>query len=176
MAGSRPEEIEAKEAEIARLEAHRRYLEDQLQRVRVVSPHAGIITTPKLKDKIGQQVEKGDLIAEVHELKTVTAEMAIAEQEIADVQVGQRVVLKARAYPARSFSGTVTAIAAAAVEEEGALGGTILRVTTEIDNADLLLKSQMTGNAKIYGGKRRIFNLMTRRFVRYIRVEFWSWW
>ncbi len=49
-------------------------------------------------------------------------------------------------------------------------------MTTEIDNAALLLKSQMTGNAKIYGGERRLFDLMTRRLARYIRVEFWSWW
>ena len=176
LAGSRPEEIEATEAEIAGLEAHRRFLEDQLQRARVVSPHAGIITTPRLKDKIGLRVEKGDLIAEVHELKTVTAEIVIPEREIADVQVGQRIVLKARAYPARSFSATVRAIAPAAVEEEGALGGKIVMVTTEIDNADLLLKSQMTGNAKIYCGKQRMVDLMTRRLARYIRVEFWSWW
>jgi hypothetical protein len=49
-------------------------------------------------------------------------------------------------------------------------------VTTRIDNASLLLKPEMTGNAKIYCGKRRIFDIVTRRIARYIRVEFWSWW
>ena len=176
LAGSRPQEIEATEAGIAGLEARRRYLEDQLLRVKVVSPHAGIITTPRLEDQIGLRVDRGDLIAEVHELETVRAEIVISEQEIGDVQVGQRVVLRARAYPARSFSATVRAIAPAAVEGQGALGGKIVRVTTEIDNTELLLKSQMTGNAKIYSGKQRIFDLMTRRLARYIRVEFWSWW
>ncbi len=177
LAGSRPEEIDAVEAEIARLEAQRHYVQEQLQRVHVRSPLPGVITTPKLQEKLGQHVTRGDLIAEVHELKTITAEIAIGEQEIADVYLGQRVVLKARAFPARSFWGTVTAIAPAAVEEElQARGGKVIRVTTEIENAALLLKSQMTGNAKIYGGKRRLFDLMTRRLARYIRVEFWSWW
>jgi hypothetical protein len=49
-------------------------------------------------------------------------------------------------------------------------------VTTEIDNADGLLKPGMTGMAKIYCGKRQIITLMMRRLSRTFRVEFWSWW
>jgi len=176
LAGSRPEEIEATEAEIARLKAQRRFLEDQLGLTRVISPHAGIITTPHLKEKLGQKVEKGDLIAEVHELSTAMAEIAVLEQEVGDVHVGQPVMVKARAYPERSLLGTVAAIAPAAVKSEEGRAGKVVRVTTAIDNASLLLKSQMTGTAKIYCGKRRIADLMTRRLARFFRVEFWSWW
>ncbi|MFQ5657068.1 MAG: efflux RND transporter periplasmic adaptor subunit [Candidatus Methylomirabilales bacterium] len=176
LAGSRPEEIEATQAAIARLEAQRRYLEEQLQRVRIVSPISGVITTPKLKEKIGQHVNKGDLIAQVHKLKTVMAEIPVSEKEIADVQVGQRVMLKARAYPGKSFYGNVTSIAATATTEDEGRGAKTILVATEIDNASLLLKPEMTGNAKIFCGKRRLFDLMTRRLVRFIRVEFWSWW
>jgi len=173
--GSRPEEIEAAEAEIARLQAQHNYFRQQLELVKVVSPGSGVITTPKLKEKIGQYVTKGDLIAEVHELKTIRGEIPISEKEIADVEVGQRVVLKARAFPEHSFYGQVTSIAPAATREDTG-GGTTILVMTELDNSSLLLKPEMTGNAKIYCGKRRIFNLMTRRLTRYIRVEFWSWW
>lgn len=144
--------------------------------MRVLSPISGVITTPKLKEKIGQYVQKGDLIAEVHELKTVTVESPISEKEIADVTVGQRVVLKARSYPGTSFYGEVTSIAPTAATRDEARGGRTILVTTEIDNHALLLKPEMTGNAKIYCGQRRIFDLITRRLVRYIRVEFWSWW
>src|SRR5206468_5809384 len=56
LAGSRPEDIEATEAELRRLHAQRAYLDDQLLRVRVVSPIDGVVTTPKLEDKIGQHV------------------------------------------------------------------------------------------------------------------------
>jgi multidrug resistance efflux pump len=176
LAGSRPEAIEATEAEVARAEAQRRYLEEQLARLRVMSPITGIVTTPRLKEKVGQYVKKGDLIAEVHELTTVTVEIAVPEKEIADVAVGQPVVLKARAYPEKGFSGRVTAIAPAAVAEEQGRAGKVVRVTTEIENPSLLLKPEMTGNAKIYSGKRRLADLLTRRLARYLRVEFWSWW
>ena len=121
-------------------------------------------------------MRKGDLIAEVHELKTVRAELLISEKEIGDVGVGQTVVLKARAYPETLFYGTVTAIAPAAIKEEEGSREKVFRVTTQIDNSRLLLNSEMTGKAKILCGGRRIFDLLTRRLARYVRVEFWSWW
>jgi len=51
-----------------------------------------------------------------------------------------------------------------------------VRVTTTIDNPSLLLKPEMTGNAKISCGQRRIVELLTRRVARYIRVDFWALW
>jgi putative peptide zinc metalloprotease protein len=176
LAGSREEEIESTEAEIARLETQRRYLDEQLRLMHVVSPHAGVITTPRVKEKIGQLVAKGDLIVEVHDLRTIDAEIAVPEQEIGDVQVGQRVVLKARAYPTESFEGTVTAVAPVAMKPDEQLDQKIIRVITKIDNESFLLKSQMSGNGKVYCGKRPMIELLTRRLVRYLRVEFWAWW
>ena len=176
LAGFRVEEIEATEAEIARLEAQRRHTLEQLQLTKVSSPISGVITTRKLNETVGQHVNKGDLIAEVHELKTVTAEIAVPEHEIADVQVGQRVVLKARSYPQGSLEGKVTAIAPIATQMDEVPGGKQVLVTTQIDNTSLLLKSQMTGTAKIFCSERRMWDLLTRRLARFIRVEFWSWW
>jgi putative peptide zinc metalloprotease protein len=176
LAGSRIEDIEAAQAEIARLRSQRGHLLEQLELLGVMSPNSGVITTPKPREKIGQHVRKGDLIVEVHEVKTITAEIAVSEKEIGDVRVGQPVVLKARAFPELTFTGTVTSIAPAALKEEQAGREKIVRVMTDTDNRDLLLKPEMTGTAKISCGPRRIVDLLTRRLARYIRVEFWSWW
>jgi multidrug efflux pump subunit AcrA (membrane-fusion protein) len=175
-AGSRPEEIEATEAELARLEGQRQYLQEQLELVNVTSPVAGTVTTPKPKEAIGRYVTKGDLIVEVHALRTITAEIAVPESEIGEVKVGQHVALKTRAFPETTFSGTVAAIAPVGIKEEEGWRGKVFRVTTEIDNADLLLKPGMTGAAKVFCGSRPIFELLTRRLARYLRVEMWSWW
>ncbi|HEU0011897.1 MAG TPA: efflux RND transporter periplasmic adaptor subunit [Verrucomicrobiae bacterium] len=176
LAGSRPEAIESLEAELRRVVAQQRYLDEQLRLHTVPSPADGVVTTHKLKEKVGQHVKKGDLIAEVHELKTVTAEIAVPEKEIADVEVGRKVVLKCRAHPGRDFQGTVVAIAPVATKpDESRLSRTVL-VTTQLDNASLLLKPEMSGMAKIYCGERSALDLLTRRFVRYFRVEVWSWW
>ena len=178
LAGSRQEEIEGVTADIARLQAQRGYLLEQLRLLNVASPISGIVTTPtkQLNEMIGQHVMKGDLIAEVRELTTVTAEISVSEKEIADVGVGQQVMLKARSYPEKSFEGKVLGISTtAAAKLDGGVGSTVL-VLTQLDNPLLLLKPDMTGNAKIFCGKRPLIELITRRIARYFRVEVWSWW
>ncbi len=176
LAGNRAEELEEAAAAIGRLHAQEQLLEDELKRLLVVSPISGVVTTHRLRDKVGQSVRRGDLIATVHELGTVTAEVSISEKEIADVKVGQPVVLKARAYPEQNFAGTVAAIAPIANREGDPQSRRVFLVTTQIRTPSPLLASEMTGNAKIYCGKRRVVDLLTRRLVRYLRVEVWSWW
>src|SRR5262249_45023657 len=112
-AGSRPEEIEALRAMIAGLETQRHHLQEQLRLMQVVSPASGLVPPPErqLNDMRQQLVHKGDLIAEVNDFKTITAEIAVSEKEIADVRSGQAVALKVRAYPERVFPGKVTRIA-----------------------------------------------------------------
>jgi len=187
--GTRPEDIDATRAQVDGLETQRRYLEEQLRLLTVVSPVAGIVATPsrELHEMRGQLVTKGALIAKVYDVNTVTVQITIPEKEIADVHVGQGVVLRSRAYPDASFHGTVTAIATAAEGSSSAggapaaksssssVGGTFI-VTTQIDNHSLLLKPGMTGQAKISCGKIRIVDLVRRRLARTLKVEFWSWW
>jgi putative peptide zinc metalloprotease protein len=192
LAGTRREEIQALQAEIRRSEAEQTYLREQIDGAQVVSPATGIIATPsrQLKAMNRQLVKKGDLIAKVYDFKTVTAQIIISEREIAGVRVGQKVVLRARAYPNETFHGTVTSIATAAQDgssgSEPALAGmtsgntastdkTIV-VTTQTENRALLLKPEMTGQAKIFCGQRRVWDLVTRRVARTLKVEFWSWW
>ena len=198
--GSRPEDIAATKANIAWSESQRRFLEEQIQLTKVVSPITGIVATPsvQLKEMKHQLVKKGELIAKVYDLQTVTAEIVISEKDIADVKVGDQVSLKARAHPEQVFQGTVTAIATMAQINSSSSGSIFsspgqtasgattfsranvnpktLLVTTQIDNHALLLKPEMTGQAKIFCGQRRMIDLVTRRLARTVKVEFWSWW
>jgi len=176
LAGSRPEEIEATQAEITRLTAEKNYLEDQSRRLTIQSPIAGIIITHKLRDKIGQSVKPGDLVAEVHELQTVMAEIVVPEKEISDVRLGQRITLKARAHPNRRFESDVAAITPVATRDTNAFGQRQFIVTARLQNSELLLRPEMSGNAKISCGERRLGEIVSRRFVRYLRTEFWAWW
>jgi len=106
--------------------------------------------------------------------------------------VGQPVLLKARARPDLTFHGTVTAIGvsaragagagstASASSSSGASGVTEVTakrviVRTQIDNRALLLRPEMTGEAKIVCGRRSALNLFTRGLARTFRIEFWSW-
>ncbi|WP_024303244.1 efflux RND transporter periplasmic adaptor subunit [Pseudogulbenkiania sp. MAI-1] len=175
-AGSRPEEIEAAEAEVASLEARRANLRDQIQRAEIRAPHAGVITTPRLEEMVGQHVFKGGLIAKVHDLHKVTAEISVPELDIADVRVGQPVRLKARAFAGETFEGTVTGISPATAASDRPSGSKVVRVRTVIDNAGGLLKSDMTGVAKIEADDRPLIAVLGHDLISTLRVEFWSWW
>jgi multidrug resistance efflux pump len=193
--GTRPEEIDQTKAEISSLQVQQHFLEGQIHRAEVRSPVDGIVATPELqlKELVGQVVPKGALIAKVFELEKITVEIGVPESEIADVNVGQSVALRVRAYPNRTFNGVVTSVATSAFSEtsssdSGSLAPVVhsspaasgpaktVLVTTQIDNSSLLLKPGMTGQAKIFCGRRRLIDLVTRRLARTIKVEFWSWW
>jgi len=123
----------------------------------------------------------------------VEVQTPVSEKDIAEIEVGQRVALKARAYPEQTFLGTITSIGAAVqnvtLVQNNAAGAptpptpgtpsaparTVL-VTTRITNDALLLKPGMTGIVKISCAERRVFDLLTRRLARTVKVEFWSWW
>ena len=176
LAGSRPEEIEALDADLRRLNSHGSYLQDQLKSLNVISPIAGVISTHKMREKIGENVKKGDLIADVNAVKTVIVEIAVPEKEIADVKIGHKIMIKARAYPRTTFEGQVMAVAPIVTKPADWQPERTILVTTWLDNAAGLLKPEMTGNAKVYCGEQRAIDLVMRRFIRYLRVEFWSWW
>jgi multidrug resistance efflux pump len=184
--GPRREEIDAMRAELARWDAQKIYLEEELQLLEIRSLASGVVATPsrQLRELKHQLVKKGEPIARVHQLNVLSAEIIIPEKEIADVKPGQKVILKARAYPGRPFYGIVKNIGVttqrspeeAAAAPNPSLSGRTVLVTTEIDNSSLLLKPGMTGQAKIYCGKQRLIELASRRLSRTVKVEFWSWW
>jgi multidrug resistance efflux pump len=189
LAGSRKEEVAAVKADIALSAAQKQFLEEQISRLKVVSPITGVVATPnqQLREMTGQLVKKGDLIAKVYDLKTITAKIPISEKDIADVKAGQKVALKFRGYPQQTFHGEVTSVAASADDGSGGKLATVqssspvpkertIFVTTVIDNSSLILKPEMTGKAKVLCGKHTIFDLMKRGLARALKVEFWSWW
>jgi HlyD family secretion protein len=187
----RPEQIAAARARIARLEAEQAFIREQLRHTFILSPATGTVGTPslQLRQLSGQFVKKGDLIAKIHDFRTVTAEILVPEKEISDVSIGQPVELRARAFPDMTFSGTVRFVATSAqgasktqasasilAGASGANSASEVLVTTAIDNRTLILKPEMTGQAKIYIDRRPLPELVRRRLARMFKVEFWSWW
>jgi multidrug resistance efflux pump len=179
-AGSRPEEIERVRAEVARLESVARVAGENLERARLRAPISGRVVTPHLELKRGQKVEPGTALCEIADTRRLRAEVEVPEGEAGEIRPGQKVKIKARAFPDRDFWGEVVSVASAAeaspAEERASFlpaPQSRIRVYTEVDNSEGLLKPEMTGNAKIYCGKKTLINLLTRRLVRYVRTEFW---
>src|SRR5262249_31598492 len=110
-AGTRSEEMEAEQARLARLQEEIRHLEGQRSKQVIASPVNGLITTARLKEKVGAYLHEGDLICTVEEPCILEAEISLSEQDAAWVRPGQKVALKARAIPFDNFGAQVDRIA-----------------------------------------------------------------
>src|SRR5262249_9492571 len=113
-AGPRAEEVEAEQARLARLQEEARYLEQLQDRLPVHNPVPGLVTRPRLKDKVGQYVREGDLICVVEEAVALEVEITLAEQDVERVRPGQAVALRARALPLETLPARVDRVAPAA--------------------------------------------------------------
>ncbi|MCJ7507403.1 MAG: efflux RND transporter periplasmic adaptor subunit, partial [candidate division Zixibacteria bacterium] len=138
-------------------------LKEQMASSQIKSPISGMVTS------IQQQTN----LISIANLDTVRVSIKVSEKDLDAICVGQKTKLKVRSYPWISFYGKVTKISNQA--QEGS-SKNIFLITSKVPNPELQLKPGMTGQAKIYCGKRSILNLLTRRIVRYLRVEVWSWW
>jgi multidrug resistance efflux pump len=177
-AGNRPEEIDAERARLTRLQEEHRYLQGLQAKLPLCSPVGGVITTPRLKEKIGQYVREGDLIGVVEEPASLEVEIALAEQDVARVQSGQPVKLKARALPFETFQTAVERIAPATVkgDPQGTVKGDpqgMVTVYCRLTTHGAELRPGMTGHARIATGRRSAGMILLDRGLRYIRTEFW---
>ena len=162
-AGTKPEQLKMAQAEVEKLKAEAELLEEQIQASEIKSPISGIVTTVKTDSNF----------LSIENIDTVRVLIYVSEKDMDVVQPGLRVKTKVRSYPFNSFYGEVTRISQ---QSESFGSRKVFRITSKVPNTEQLLRSGMTGHAKIYCGKRSLINVLTRRIIRYLRVEIWSWW
>lgn len=171
-AGSRPEEIDAERARGVRLQEELNFLKATQERLVIRSPLAGLVTTARMTEKIGQYLEKGALICVIEDATGLDAEIVLTEQEVSGVKAGQLVELKARALPYETFNARVDRVAPRAKTVEGALQGTVV-VYCHLDDKDANLLAGMTGVGRVFRGQESLGTIACDRAMRYVRTEFW---
>jgi biotin carboxyl carrier protein len=172
LAGSRPEEIEAEQARLTRINEELAHLLETRSKLEIRSPMAGVMTTARMKEKVGQYFEKGALICIIEDAEGLEAELALTEQEVSGVEPGQSVELKARALPFQTFRARVERVSPRAEKEQGALEGKIIVYCT-LEGGDSRLLAGMTGMARVFRGEQPIATVMTTKAMKYLRTEFW---
>ncbi len=163
LAGSRPEEIRAKEAEISRLKGQLEFHRNREESSDIESTIDGTVL----------MVDTGLVACEIAPLDTLAADILLSEKELSDISLNQVVKFKVRGYPALSFYGTINRIDNKITINRQ--GDPVIKVTCKVGNLDGILKPGMTGVANVYCGKRKISHLIYRKFFRTIRTEFWDW-
>lgn len=172
LAGSHPDEVAAAEAELQRYLEQVRFYEEELRRSTILMPFDGRIVELNLKQRRGQYLSKGDLLAEVENTSYLFAAIEVPETDIGEVAIDADSRLKPWAMPNRPFNGKVTNIEPKVIEQPF---GNVVKVLVRLENKDGVLHSGMSGYAKIQGNDRPVWEAFTRMIVRFVMVELWSW-
>jgi len=162
-AGAEPEKIKMAQAELEELKAEKEALEYQIDASVIKSHISGVVT----------QARFDSTFLKIENLDTVRVLIKVSEKDMDVARPDLKVKVKVRSYPFESFYGKVSEVP---FKSEILGKKTVFLVTSKIQNDKDLLRSGMTGHAKIYCGKRSLIYVLTRGIIHYLRVEFWSWW
>ena len=189
------DEIRALEAKIKLFDVEIVFNEQELALATFLCPADGIIITVFPDQALGQYMVPGDLFAVVEDSTRLFVDIEISEKHINDIEIGSPVNLKVWADPENKLTSEVSGIAPVAfdknrgriirslTEKEWRLEQKrsfkreekVIRVSTELDNIDGKLKSDMTGYAKIVCDTQPVFLVFSRWLIRFVQVEVWSW-
>jgi putative peptide zinc metalloprotease protein len=169
-------EILMKQQEADRLEAQIAVIQDQLRRSVLTAPCDGVVTTPRVAERVGASFGQGAIILEIEDPTSLFTRIFVNEKDLGDVRVGQKVELRVAAYSQRRHLGRVSEIAPRAVPGGSAAFPTnTVEVRLQVENPTGELRSGMSGWAKIHCGRRPLGAILLRRAARYLRTEVWSW-
>lgn len=109
------------------------------------SPRDGIILERNVTE--GMRAQSGDVLFRIADHSVLWAIIDVAERDLGALSVGQPVVVRARSFPGREFSGKINVIYPQITKETRTA-----RVRVELSNPDLLLIHDMYVDAEIETG------------------------
>jgi membrane fusion protein, multidrug efflux system len=109
--GTRPEDIEAAEAQVEQAMASLKSAEIQLENAVIKAPITGTIAVRAIR--FGESVNVGQTIVNIVNLNDVWVSANIDERKVGLVRVGQTVDFEVDAYPSKTFCGEVMEVGAA---------------------------------------------------------------
>ncbi|WP_166822533.1 efflux RND transporter periplasmic adaptor subunit [Thalassoroseus pseudoceratinae] len=177
-AGTRTEDIQAELAKLTRLEAELEFLKAEQTKLKIASPVSGVVATQHMQEKYGQLVLKGGLVCIVENIENARIEITVPEEDVAGLEVGQHVQMKARSLPFELVEARVEKIAPTiaapeVIGQQPTPTTNTFTVYCGVDNPDGELKTGMTGFARISRDETALGSLLINKVLKYVRTEFW---
>jgi multidrug efflux pump subunit AcrA (membrane-fusion protein) len=161
--GTRQGEVDAAQIDLAKLEQERR-------QATLLAPIDGVVTRGDVK--VGEILERGQVVAEVAEQKGFRFEAQVSSEEVGQLRVGLPVRLRLDAFDYQKYgtlSGKVRYIAPDATVPEGQHTAVyVVRIDVDGDEvgrgeARGRLKLGMAGQADIVTGRESLLSLLVRK-------------
>jgi multidrug efflux pump subunit AcrA (membrane-fusion protein) len=151
----------------------------KVEQARLRSPIAGVIVTPKVEEKVGKLLRRGEQFCELVDPVQMAVEMNVPETEEALIRPSASMALKLNSLPTRTLRGTVERVGAQTVS---AAGEQFFIVRGLFPNPDGAARTGMVGQAKITAvggwfqrGWYPVGYVLFRSPARWVWTKVWSW-
>lgn len=163
-------EYQTEALKFQRQEHNIQYLQNQIEKSIILAGEGGTVLTPQpeLDRMLGKAVTKGDEILEVGDLSRLLLEVAVPEQEVKFVQVGQEASFLLNTFPEKRFKGEVVSVSEKAEVLEGR---NCFIAEVEFPQEVGSFKSGMKGEAKIHGDKESLGYVIFRKTINFFRTR-----
>jgi len=159
-----------------------RILASEVATLELKSPITGIVTTPRVEDRLGSYVTTGTELAEVDDTRTMRARIYVSEYEmykyhadsVARLQVDG--IFRKRDAGSLTVSPTSSEIAPGLLDPskfKGMRPPTFYAIDLLVKNEDGRLKPGMVGTARVYGRRRSIAGFAYQAVADFAGRKLW---
>ena len=161
-------------AQIEQADAQIALLDEQLARIAVTAPFAGVVVAGDLSQSLGAPVDRGDILFEVAPLDSYRVILEVDERDIGGISEEQTGSLALTGLPGDVIEIRVDKITPISTAEEGR---NYFRVEASLaSEPPTILRPGMEGVGKIDVGRRKQIWIWTHKITYWIRMMFWSLW
>lgn len=162
------------EAEAEKARARLDLVNMRIARSKVVAPAGGMVLVGDLDRMIGSPVKTGDVLFELAPTDSLHADVAVPEDQVGDVSVGQSGMLATAAYPSTRIAFTVERIdPLATVDGQRNVFNARVRLGAVPESIAASIRPGMQGVAKIDADRRSYLWIWTRRLSNWVRMQLW---
>lgn len=171
----------AAEAERQHWSERARLAADKERRLSITASIAGIVVSPRIRDLRGSFLTEGTPIAEIHDLSEMRARIYVDESDMRSLTQLTSVSIKLNAR-VRSLSGRVETVSTIPEDPEpGLIDASKYKglkppphyVVSVLTANDGTLRSGMSGEAKLFGGRRSAVGLVWRPIADFVGRKIW---
>ena len=165
-----------------RLAEQTHQLESEAENLNLTSPIAGVVLTPRVRDRLGAYAPAGTELAEIADLSTLRVRIYVSEHAIYKFRIGSEARLQVdgiwRKRDTRAVAiAPLSSRLPPGLEDLGQYKGTrppnFYVVDIVVSNEDGSLKPGMTGTARLYGRRRSVAGFATQEIANFLGRKVW---
>jgi multidrug resistance efflux pump len=153
--------------------ASARYYASQIQKAQILAPFDGMILSGDLKDRRGSVFKQGEPLMEMAASNNLRLEIAVAERDIQEIEVGRKGKLATTSLPTHKYPFVVERIVPMS---EGKEGNNFFKVYGTLEEVSPAWRPGIAGEAKIEVGNKSLAWIWTHRFTDWVQIKWWQLW